>query len=84
VVKIKPMMIGEDFSVYGQQSDSIPSYILWMGTLSKERKARSSQNNTEIPALHTSKFAPDYEQCIPMNIIMMSAAMLELFNKGSK
>ena len=84
VVKIKPMMIGEDFSVYGRRSDSIPSYILWMGTLSKERKEKSLQNNTEIPALHTSKFAPDYEQCIPMNVIMMSAAMLELFNKGSK
>jgi hypothetical protein len=50
----------------------------------KERKEKSLQNNTDIPALHTSKFAPDYEQCIPMNIIMMSAAMLELFNKESK
>ena len=84
VVKIKPMMIGEDFSVYGQQTDSIPSYILWMGTLSAERKAKSIQTNTEIPALHTSKFAPDYEQCIPRNVIIMSTAMLELFNNGSK
>jgi hippurate hydrolase len=84
VVKIKPMMIGEDFSVYGQQTDSIPSYILWMGTLSAERKSKSIQANTEIPALHTSKFAPDYEQCIPRNVIMMSAAMLELFNNGGK
>jgi hippurate hydrolase len=84
VVKIKPMMIGEDFSVYGQQSDSIPSYILWMGTLSAERKAKSIQSNIEIPALHTSKFAPDYEQCIPQNVMMMSAAMLELFNNGGK
>lgn len=84
VVKINPMMIGEDFSVYGQQADKIPSYILWMGTLSPERKAKAIQNNVEVPSLHTSKFAPDYEQCIPMNIMMMSAAMLELFNKGSK
>lgn len=84
VVKIKPMMIGEDFSVYGQQSDSIPSYILWMGTLSPERKALSLQNNTEIPSLHTSTFAPDYEQCIPRNIMMMSAALLELFNTKNK
>jgi len=84
VVKIKPMMIGEDFSIYGQQPDSIPSYILWMGTLSAERKTKSIQNNIEIPALHTSKFAPDYEQCIPKNVIVMSAAMLELFNNGGK
>jgi hippurate hydrolase len=61
-----------------------PSYILWMGTLSPERKAKSIQSNTEIPALHTSKFAPDYEQCIPKNVVMMSAAMLELFNNGGK
>ena len=84
VVKIKPMMIGEDFSVYGQQTEQIPSYILWMGTLSPERKTKSVQSNTEIPALHTSKFAPDFEQCIPKNVIIMSAAMFELFNNWGK
>jgi hippurate hydrolase len=84
VVKIKPMMIGEDFSIYGQQTEQIPSYILWMGTLSPERKAQSVESKIEIPALHTSKFAPDYEQCIPKNVIVMSAAMLELFNNRNK
>jgi hippurate hydrolase len=81
-VKIKPMMIGEDFSVYGQQLDSIPSYILWAGTLTPERKAATAlKANKEIPALHTSTFAPDYEQCIPQNIKMMSAVLIDLFNK---
>jgi len=55
-----------------------------MGTLLAERKAKSVQNNTEIPALYTSKFAPDYEKCILKNVVMISAAMLELFNKGVK
>ena len=83
IVKIKPMMIGEDFSVYGQQLDSIPSYILWAGTLSPERKEWSLKQHIEIPALHTSKFAPDFEQCIPQNIKMMSAVLLDLFKKGN-
>jgi len=79
-VKIKPMMIGEDFSVYGQQLDSIPSYILWAGTLTPDRKAATAlKANKEIPALHTSTFAPDFEQCIPQNIIMMNVVLMDLF-----
>ena len=60
------------------------SYILLMVTLLAERKAKSVQNNTEIHALYTSKFSPDYEQCISKNVVMMSAAMLELFDNGGE
>jgi hippurate hydrolase len=80
IVAVKPIMIGEDFGVYGQQLVNIPSYMIWMGTISPQRKKMITDNQLSIPSLHSSKFAPDYELEIPAAIKIIATSLLSLFN----
>lgn len=78
VVNVKPVMIGEDFGVYGQSLSNIPSYIIWAGTLNK-----SLQNQQKtIYSLHSSHFQPDAEAAIPQTIKVMSNCLIDLFKNN--
>ena len=72
---IKPVMIGEDFSVYGLRN--IPSYLIWTGTIANEEKILAREKNP-LPSLHSAQFAPDAEVTIRSNITMMAVLLLEL------
>lgn len=74
---VKPIMIGEDFGEYGQTDKTIPSYILWIGTVSPDKTG-----GTDLPSLHTSRFAPDYRRTVPAAIRTMSSCLLLLLNRG--
>ena len=76
---VKPVMIGEDFGVYGRQQKSIPSYLLWIGTVAPDRKAKAANGQEELHSLHSSKFAPAYTRTIPAAVKMMSSCLLHLF-----
>lgn len=81
VATVKPVMIGEDFGVYGQQASHIPSYLLWIGTVSPERKALADQGKTELYTLHSAKFAPDHELAVPGAVRIMANCLMELMKK---
>jgi hippurate hydrolase len=76
---VAPVMIGEDFGVYGTTNDKIPSYLLWIGARSSKFK-----NETFTPSLHSPLFAPDYEKTIPMAVKVFSNTMIDLFNQNTK
>lgn len=78
IATVKPIMIGEDFGVYGQQDTKIPSYIIWMGTVSAERKG----SGQDLPSLHSAKFAPDYRETLPKAVLEISGVLVGLY--GSK
>ncbi|MEI7733972.1 MAG: amidohydrolase [Ferruginibacter sp.] len=78
---VKPVMIGEDFGVYGQQTTAIPSYLMWIGTVSPQRKALANQGNAILYSLHAAKFLPDYETAIPAAIRVMTVCILDLLLK---
>ena len=80
-VSMKPIMIGEDFGVYGQQLSAIPSYILWTGTVNKERKMKAVTNNIALPSLHTAYFAPDAEETISANVAAVGTCLLEMMRE---
>ena len=84
IVKMKPIMLGEDFGVYGQQETKIPSYILWMGTVNATRKKLANENKATLYSLHSAHFAPNYEEAIPAAIKIMSISIMELFKTKSK
>lgn len=81
---VLPIMIGEDFGIYGRQPGKIPSYIVWMGTVSKENKLLEAQGKTSLPSLHSSRFGPDYENTLPKAVNIMGEAILGLFTVPSK
>ncbi len=81
---VSPVMIGEDFGVYGQQSSRIPSYILWMGTVGPERLNAAARGSLELPSLHSPRFAPDLEPALKGAIGVMTASILELLTLPGK
>lgn len=77
---VAPVMIGEDFGVYGQQASKIPSYILWMGTVAPARKQAASAGKLELPSLHSPRFAPDLEPTLKGGIHALTVSILELLS----
>ena len=78
VIDVSPLMTGEDFGRYGRTIHEIPSYMLWLGTVSPERMEKAQKGEIELYSLHSPKFAPDYKECIPGNVKAMTLALLEL------
>lgn len=75
VTTVPPIMIGEDFGVYGQQAKPIPSYLMWLGTVSP------ALVGTELPSLHSARFAPDATNTLPSAVRIMGNCLLQLFNE---
>ena len=80
VQTVKSVMIGEDFGVYGLDTD-IPSYLMWIGTVSKEKLTSAENGTTELKSLHSSGFAPDYENTIPAAIRIMTGCITGLLSR---
>ncbi len=77
---VAPVMIGEDFGVYGQQASKIPSYILWMGTVAPAKTQAASAGKLELPSLHSPRFAPDLEPTLKGGIHALAVSILELLS----
>lgn len=75
VTDVDPVMIGEDFGIYGRHEKNIPAYILWMGTAAKGAKEDT------LPSLHSPRFAPDYAATLPGAVKVMSSCIIELLSK---
>ncbi|WP_425415985.1 amidohydrolase [Pseudoalteromonas qingdaonensis] len=78
----EPVMAGEDFGLFGRTEDKLPITLFWLGGVNPATYAEAMQNNTQLPSLHSSKFAPDYQKAIPTGVSAMSNAALALFNRN--
>ncbi len=76
----EPVMAGEDFGLYGRTEDNLPITLFWLGGVNPDTYSDAMKNNTQLPSLHSSKFAPDYQKAIPTGVKAMSNAALALFN----
>lgn len=71
VVPESPVMAGEDFAHFGRTAEKIPVCLLWLGSVSPEKKG-------ELPSLHSSNFAPVPEKTIQTGVTTIVASVLEL------
>lgn len=74
VVASEPLMVGEDFSMYGQTKDKVPTVLYWLGTAPK---ARLESGN--IPGLHSPYYFPVPESSIKSAVAVNTQALLDLF-----
>ncbi len=73
VIDVEPQTVGEDFSRYGRAFDPpAPSCLLWLGA------AVPAPAGTELPGLHSARFAPDYAHAIPVGVSVMSGLIRSL------
>jgi amidohydrolase len=74
-------MGGEDFSEYSLPDHSIPAVDFHIGAVDPVKIADSKKNGTQLPSLHSSRFAPIPEPTIRTGVVAMTAAVMELMKK---
>lgn len=73
VLDAEPLMIGEDFSRYGQTPEQVPTVLFWLGTVPEERLESGN-----LPGLHSPYYFPDPEPSLRTGISVMTGALIEL------
>lgn len=76
VVEAEPLMVGEDFSRFGQTPEKVPTVLYWLGTAPKERLESGN-----IPGLHSPYYFPVPEQSIVTAVKVNTETLISLFNK---
>jgi hippurate hydrolase len=72
----EPLMLGEDFSNYGQTAEKVPTVLYWLGTAPIERLESGN-----IPGLHSPYYYPVPEESIKTAVTVNTSALLALFAK---
>ncbi|NKB37260.1 MAG: amidohydrolase [Gammaproteobacteria bacterium] len=81
IVKVQPVMGGEDFSEYGRVEPKVPSFFFWLGAVNPQAIEIAEKKGESLPSLHSAYFAPLAKPTIQMGVEAMTAAALDLFNK---
>ena len=79
VLKLSPVMGGEDFGMYGRVEPIIPSVLFWLGAVNNKVYDKSLRDNISLPSLHSALFLPDPEPTISTGVKAMTAAVLDLY-----
>lgn len=75
VIASEPLMVGEDFSNFGQTEHKVPTVLYWLGTVTQDK---IDQGN--LPGLHSPFYYPEPEQSIQTGVEVTSQALIDLFN----
>jgi hippurate hydrolase len=76
VVSSEMTMGGEDFSEYGRQN--VPIMMYRLGAVNERRLSRFKELGQAPPSLHSPLFYPDVEEALPVGILTMTAAVVDL------
>jgi amidohydrolase len=72
----KPEMVSEDFTEWSIAG--VPSVMMRIGAVPKDKYDAAMQNDTPLPSLHSSQFAPDAEPTIKAAIAAEVLSLREL------
>lgn len=78
VVEAAPKTVAEDFALYGQTHDSIPTVLFWLGTVPEERYENSIKNEESLPGLHSPFYYPAPETSIETGVTLMTQIVRDL------
>ncbi|MEN8250226.1 MAG: amidohydrolase [Bacteroidota bacterium] len=76
VENAEPLMVGEDFSRFGQTPEKVPTVLYWLGTAPKERLESGN-----VPGLHSPYYFPVVETSISTAVKVNTETLIVLFNK---
>ena len=78
VTEVDPINAGEDFSLFGQTVERVPSVLWRVGATAPAKFTDSARTGVPVPSNHNSGFAPVPEPTITTGVITLTAAVLEL------
>ena len=64
VIKVSPVMGGEDFGMFGRVEPIIPTALFWLGAVNKKVYEKAMREDLILPSLHSDLFLPDAEPAI--------------------
>jgi len=79
VIYAEPQMVGEDFSLFGQTPEKVPTVLFWLGTVPDER-----MQSGNLPGLHSPYYYPQPEKSIETAVKVVSTSMIDLFNSENQ
>src|ERR1019366_3641095 len=78
VVALKPIMVSEDFGLFGLEGHQIPLVLFLLGTSSAQQLEESQRTGKPVPSLHSSLFLPQAEPALRTGITATTSAVLDL------
>jgi hippurate hydrolase len=78
IIRIKPVMGGEDFAAYGRVEPRVPSLMLRLGVVGAADHAASISGGKKLPSLHSPAFAPVPAPSIETGVKAMTSALTDL------
>jgi len=81
VSEVKPIMVSEDFGLFGLEGHQIPTVMFQLGTSSAEQLQESRRSGKPVPQLHSSLFLPQAEPALRTGIVATASAVLDLLKK---
>ena len=81
VVRVDPVMGGEDFGMYGREEPIIPSSLFWLGSVEAGKYKKSLSGDFKLPSLHSDLFLPEPMLTINTGVKTMTQAALDLFDQ---
>jgi amidohydrolase len=75
VTESEPLMLGEDFSMYGSTKEKVPTVLYWLGTVTEEKL-----ESGDLPGLHSPYYYPEAAESIQTGVTVSSQALMDLFN----
>lgn len=79
VIQVDPAMVAEDFGKYGRTEEKIPIALFWLGGVNQNKYIDHIEKGTNLPPLHNSSFAPDFDPTFKGGVEAMSKAVINLF-----
>lgn len=81
VVEPRPLMVSEDFGLFGLEGRQIPAFMFLLGASDPAKLAESLRTGTPLPTLHSSLFYPQAEPALRTGIVATTAAVIELMKR---
>ena len=82
VVKMPPVMGGEDFGRFGREDKSIKSLIVWVGGVPQAEYDAAKKEGRTLPSLHSPFWAPDAPAVISTATEALTAMTMKLMGKA--
>jgi len=84
IIATAPVMIGEDFSRYGNTKEDVPTVLFWLGSSNPGVLEQYEKDGKNIPGLHSPYFQIDLEPAISTGVTAMSSAVIDLMNHSKE
>ena len=81
VSEVKPIMVSEDFGLFGLEGHQIPTVMFQLGTSSARQLQESRDTGKPVASLHSSLFLPQAEPALRTGIVASTSAVLDLLKK---